>query len=296
MKKFLITALVPLLYFLSLLFSVCPFAPTHGVERAIFSCLPTLTAPSVSEPLTPIRHTPSVLNTAPLQTNLSQTFLSTSTSALNLELPDAPFGSYACILTNDVYFYDTPDVRRGLFLLPKTYYVKLLEYGANVCKVEYLYDDTNTQKLIGYVLTEQLTFVDYIPKRPYLYYVFDVKYQIEDTQRSDSSFLTEVTVSCAYYGDYPIGAETYCYVLRGDTFGYVPKPLSLTYEENNEYADRLVAADTPDPSPSSDADSQTTSSPAQIAILITLCILVPVLAALILKSPKRLSFDPDDDS
>ena len=194
-------------------------------------------------------------------------------------------GSYACVLNNNTYFYSLPDEKRGIFLLPKTYYVKVLDYQPDYCKIEYLYDDSVLEKIIGYARTEQLTFVEYVPKRPSLYYIFDVYYQIGDTQIEDSSFLTQLKVSCVYYGDFYFGGKTYCYVLRGDTFGYIPKPDYVSYEENTEYADYL-AQKTPPPSKEPDENTQK-SSPVQIAILVALCLLVPVIAALILKQPKR---------
>lgn len=193
-------------------------------------------------------------------------------------------GDYACILSDDVFFYANADGRKGLFLLPKSYYVRLLEYRSDYCKVDYQTDDS-AKRLVGYVATEKLTFVDYTPSRPYLYYVFDLHYKIEDTDHVDSTFLTEITVSCVYYGDYVIGSERYCYVLRGEEFGYVPKPASLVYEDNEEYAD-YVASLLPPTEPEADEEEVVTegkSSPAQIAILVAICLLVPILAALVLK-------------
>jgi hypothetical protein len=90
-----------------------------------------------------------------------------------------------------------------------------------------------------------------------------------------------------------LGTTTYCYVLRGDTFGYVPKPENLSYEENTEYADYL-AQQTPKPNEEEKTPTANKSSPAQIAILIALCLLVLVLAALILKQPKH-AFDYEAD-
>ena len=199
--------------------------------------------------------------------------------------------SYACILT-DSFFYSAPDERYGLFLLPKTYYVRVSEYGAEYCKIEYLYDATNTRKITGYAKTDTLTFVDYIPLRPYLYYVFTLKYTIGDTQFEDSSFLTQITTECTYYGDYKIGSKIYCYVLRGDTFGYVPKPETLSFEENTEYADRLSSSNNSQESSSSATSS--TNSPTQIAILVALCLLVPILAAFIVRPPKRPPYESND--
>ena len=223
------------------------------------------------------------INKATAQTQITQTATTFATNR----------GDYACILSDDAFFYSAPDEKRALFLLPKTYYVKILDYQADYCKVEYLYDDLNVRKIIGYAKTNDLTFVDYTPKRPYLYYVFDVRYEIGDTQINDSSFLTEITVTCGYYGDFHLGATTYCYVLRGDTFGYVPKPPSLSYEENYEYAD-YIAQQTPPEPPAQSAAPTDNSSPLQIGILITLCLLVPILTAVILKHPKQ-AYDYETD-
>ena len=204
-------------------------------------------------------------------------------------------GTYACIL-EDAFFYAVPDENSGVFLLPKTYYVRLLEYGNEFCKIEYQADENIAQRVVGYAKTKMLTFVDYAPNRPYLYYTFDVVYQIIDTDVLDPSFLTQVTMTCAYYGDFKVGSKTYCYVLRGSQFGYVPKPATLHYEENTEYAEYLenlqVSAPIPD-----EEHNQTKNpkvSPVQIGILVVLCLLVPFLAALILKPPRRPPYETEE--
>lgn len=200
-------------------------------------------------------------------------------------------GEYACILTDEAYFYPTRDENRGLFLLPKTYFVKVLAIDTDFCRVEYLYDDAYAKKIVGYAKTADLTFVDYEPKRPYLYHLFEVRYTIGDSPIEDDAFLDGITVTCAYYGDYRIGTKTYCYILRGDSFGYIPKPSDLIYEESTEYQDNL----TPEPPVQEPLEEEKeASSPAQIAILVALCLLVPVLAALILKSSKHPVYDPDE--
>jgi len=212
--------------------------------------------------------------------------------------PLAPVaGDYACILSDQVFFYSAANDRRGLFLLPKSYYVRLLEYRSDYCKIEYQTDGGKAQRLIGYARTADLTFVEYVPARPYLYYVFDVSYKIDDAQNTNSSFLTEITMSCVYYGDYLIGSETYCYVLRGEEFGYIPKPHTLSYEENREYADYLASLEAEaQPDAESNASTKTESnSPAQIAILIAICLLVPILAALVMKPPRRPPYESDDE-
>ncbi len=159
--------------------------------------------------------------------------------------------------------------------------------------MEYLYDDAQAKKLVGYAQTQLLTFVEYLPKRPYFYSTFDLSYRIDESFVENSDFLTEITLSCTYYGDYKIGSKTYCYVMRGESFGYVPKPATLTVPENTEYADYLagLAVSKPVETPVESKES----SPAQIAILVALCLLVPVLAAFILKPPRRPPYETDAD-
>ncbi len=204
-------------------------------------------------------------------------------------------GDYACVLRQDAFFYDSPNENRGLFLLPATYYVKLLDYGAEYSRVEYLYDDSQTKKLVGYVKTTHLTFVEYLPKRPYFQYTFEISYKIENGPLHTSDILNELIITCAYYGDYRIGSQTYCYVLRGDSFGYVPKPASLTIPENTEYAEFVASQNASSSQEEESPSAKDSASPAQIAILIALCLLVPVLAALILKPPRRPPYETDPD-
>ena len=100
--------------------------------------------------------------------------------------------------------------------MPESYYVKVLSTDADFCKIEYLYDSDYTQKLTGYAKTNEQTFVDYTPKTPYLTHLFEVRYTLDDGAEENDSFLNQITLTCAYYGDYKIGSKTYCYILRGD--------------------------------------------------------------------------------
>ena len=205
-----------------------------------------------------------------------------------------PADVYACVLYDDAFFYATKDENQGLFVLPKTYFVKVLQTEEEYTKIEYQTDSEHAKKLTGYAKTSKLTTVDYIPKTPYLSLTFDIKYKLDDTSL-DPSFLNELIITCAYYGDYKIGSKTYCYVLRGDDFGYVLKPTALTYAENPEYAERLQSQNTSAPTDDTETPmpTQANTSPAEIAILVALCLLVPVLAGLILKSPRKPPYDDD---
>ena len=196
---------------------------------------------------------------------------------------------YACILNDNAYFYASESEQSGLFILPKTYYVKVLLPSYPYTKVEYLSDGVSTRKLVGYCLTSDLTFVEYTPRMPYLFKTFEVTY----TPSGDLSdpFLNKITVTCAYYGDYTVGSKTYAYVLQGDQFGYVPKPENFFYTENAEYAEHLKE----NPPTDGSAGETGSSSPLQIAILIVLCLLVPILAAAVFRSSKKRPYDFEDE-
>ncbi len=226
-------------------------------------------------------------------------FLSLLLAVCALFKPTALFASatslsspaYACILSDNTYFYESETDRSGLFILPKTYFVKVLESQTDYTKVEYLADGSNTRKIVGYCKTSELTFVDYTPKTPYLYSLFNVTYSIDGVK--GAPFLTEITLSCAYYGNYMIGSETYCYVLQGDHFGYVPLPENFSFPRNEEYYENLL--DDEPSEPTNGKPEEKSSSPAQTAILVLLCVLIPVLAALIVRSPRRPSSYESED-
>ncbi len=202
-------------------------------------------------------------------------------------------GAYACIRSENVYLYSEENDKSGLFLLPYTYYVKVLNSGVKYCYVEYLSDGPNTRRITGYCKTSDLTFVDYIPSRPYLYCSFDVTYYIQDASPSikDDSFLSSITVACAYYGDYKVGSKNYCYVFREGTFGYIPRPADLSYELNEEYEDHHSSGSDQQAGNFGEKESM---PPAQIAILVILCLLVPVVAALILRPPKKPPYESEE--
>ena len=190
---------------------------------------------------------------------------------------------YACIRTDDTYFYASRDDKHGLFLLPESYFVKVLETGADFVYAEYLFDDEYTKKLVGFVKTEKLVFVDFIPKTPYCHRIFEVSYSLENGVSNGSGFLDRITVTCSYYGDYTVGSQKYCYVRRGEEYGYIPKPDTLQIPRNTEYDEWLQSQELPTASPNATPQTQQ-SSPLQITLLVSACLLVPVLAALVLKT------------
>ena len=193
---------------------------------------------------------------------------------------------YACILEDDVYFYKTESHGSGLFTLPKTYYVRVLSVGEPFTKVEYQTDGERTQTLSGYCLTEDLTFVDYTPVNPYLYATFEVIYRAENADHNDE-LLDKLSFTCAYYGDYYIGSKEYAYVLRDGEYTYVPKPSNFKYKENAEYEEWLS-------SNGGTSSANGSGDPIRIGVLAVLCLLVPLLAAILIKKTKPQTYDLDE--
>lgn len=179
--------------------------------------------------------------------------------------------AYACIRSADVYLYEK-ESGGGLFILPYTYYVKILAEGVDYCYVQYQTDTAPYKAVYGYCKTEQLTFVDYTPKTPYLSYVVEATYRLDGADNAfvGDSILSTVTVSYAYYGDYTVGASVYHYVTLNGKTGYLPKQTDISYELNTEYEQRL-----PEAPPSQDvpAATETNIPVASVALFALLCLL-----------------------
>lgn len=212
---------------------------------------------------------------------------STPAECRGSESPSAECGggaSYACILEEDVYFYTTAQDTSGIFILPRTYYVKVLSVGEIYTQVEYLSDSEHTQALRGYCRSEQLTFVDYTPVNPYLYATFSVTYTAEEGWEDDE-LVGKIELNCAYYGSYSIGSKQYAYVLQNGRYVYVPYPADFSYAENPEFSERNSET-------AEEAESE--GNGLRIGILTVLCLLVPILTAIILQSSKRPTYDAPD--
>jgi hypothetical protein len=195
---------------------------------------------------------------------------------------------YACALSDRVYFYSSPSDERGLFCLPYTYYVKILANQGEYCYVQYLTDTPPYQAVYGYCKTADLTFVDYIPSRPYLYYTITATYLLSDFADPliADSVLSSVSLTYVYYGDMFVGSATYCYVSSDGKTGYLPKTMSVTYELNDDYhAPNSVSTDSAD---------ETSNVPSYVIVI--LFVVLPLLAVvLFLFLPKKKVHSDDED-
>lgn len=144
--------------------------------------------------------------------------------------------TYARVTEDGVYFYSATDENAGLFILPRTYFVKITGEAGDYYRVRYLDGYGQGAALEGYCKAGEIQLVDYIPETPYLDYSITVTYRAEGGAPSDS-FLTEYQVSARFYGEFAYGSSTCYYVRIGDAFGYVPATACSVpdYHENTEH-------------------------------------------------------------
>lgn len=192
---------------------------------------------------------------------------------------------YACVL-GTAYFYASDDLKTELFLLPKTYFVKIISLGEPFSKIEY--GGTNDlAPIVGYALTNALTAVSFTPKTPHPNLRFLVRYTVAGYE--NDPFFEPITLHCTYYGTYQVGTKSYAYALVDDSRRYVPLPDDFSYPLNDEYASFTAESNTPtqaEPTPTADFS---------VAIVVFFTLLIPVLSALLLRPSKKPAVEEYDD-
>ncbi len=200
---------------------------------------------------------------------------------------------YAVADAKNVYLYTEPNDNAGLFAIPYTYYVKITALGDPFCCVEYQEELAPYRKIAGYCKKAELTFVDFIPRRPYLKREITVTYTLPNSSPALSDqFLQSVDVTYLFYGTFTVGSAQYCYVYGDGKFGYIPVTEEIEYDLNTDY---LVPA-------SGAADSENESarqslSGVRIFLICLACASVVAIAVFVLrgkKSPTPPREDPSD--
>ncbi len=145
---------------------------------------------------------------------------------------------YAVAADSNVWFYAAESEEDRLFLLPETYYVRVLSEGERFTAVEYLVNDPPYRKVMGYCETEALTFVDFIPARPFLRKEIKVTYDLAGGDAFSDAFpdmFGSIERTFVYYGLRYEGGNRYAYVLYEGTFGYIPLAEEPAYERNDDF-------------------------------------------------------------
>ena len=187
---------------------------------------------------------------------------------------------YAVAASDDVWFYSKPSDDGKLFILPHTYYVYVVEKGKDFCAVEYLENSAPYQKIEGYCKTSALTFVNFVPERPYLHYEIMLTYVIEgDTSELFGSDLRTIKVPAIYYGKkISDSGKLSFYVYANGIFDFIPASAELEYERNTDY---LAAGNPTEPSASVKGESGLSAG--HIVAIVIVCVVAVVVAALLLR-------------
>lgn len=205
---------------------------------------------------------------------------------------------YAVVPDGDVWFYAGETESSRVFLLPRTYYVKVLNTGDPYCRVEYLVDEAPYKKVTGYCKAEDIILVDYIPVRPYLKKQVTLSYSLPASGGGaigDGSF-SSVEKNFVYYGQRYEGAKLYYYVLSDGTFDYIPADAELVFEENTDYLDYLAAQETmgqgtgtPDAPPSGGMNATL------IVVICVACVAAVAIAVFVIKGKKTVQDDQSEE-
>ncbi len=145
---------------------------------------------------------------------------------------------YAVAATSNVWFYSAESEENKLFLIPETYYVRVLNEGEGFTAVEYLVNDGPYRKIMGYCETSALTFVDFIPARPFLRKEITVSYSLPADGGGTDAFedvFGTIERTFVYYGMRYMSGQRYAYVLLDDTFGYIPIEEEPVFEHNDDF-------------------------------------------------------------
>ena len=201
--------------------------------------------------------------------------------------------TYAVADSRDVWFYSARNDESKLFLLPYTYYVRVLEQGTEYSAVEYLVDEAPFRKLTGYCKTDKLTFVDFVPERPYLFREVTLTYSLDDSSSllGSGNFYT-VQRTFVYYGLRYAGSKMFYYVLSDGVFDYVSAREEPEYELNTDYLKPAVSEE-PEPEP----EPARGLTGVQIAMICIGCVALVAVAVFLLRgkpSPaSELEAEPD---
>ncbi len=189
-------------------------------------------------------------------------------AAAAAEETPAPAEVYAVAARGDVWLYAEENEESGLFLLPYTYYVRVTERGEEYSAVVYGEDAAPYRAVKGYCKTEMLTFVDFIPERPFLQLEVTVTYTVPGTSSEmGNGTFDEIERAFHYYGTSYLGTQRYFYVLSDGVFDYIPAARDVNYELNTDYLTE-TAGPAPEEPPASEPAPSAALSGWQIAALV----------------------------
>ena len=186
---------------------------------------------------------------------------------------------YAVVNESDVLFYERADRSTALFVLPYTYFVRILATDGEFLRVQYASAE-------GYCLASDVIAVDFTPVTPYLVRTVDFLYKIDDPGKAGSEEMLTITRTFDYYGHIYENGYLYYYVLADGAFKRIPAERLLDYQLNREY-EQYVAV-------SAEAERETGGlSAAAIVAICVACVAAVSVAVLVARGKRPPAYDPD---
>ncbi|MDE5897272.1 MAG: hypothetical protein K2H43_05635 [Clostridia bacterium] len=198
---------------------------------------------------------------------------------------------YAVAAARDVWFYSEADENKGLFILPYTYYVKVLSEGDPFCYVEYQDASDGYKPLTGYCRRDALTFVDFQPTRPFLKKRITLTYSIDSGSGFGGGAFDSIERTVSFYGTFASGTAPYYYVYGDGEFGYVRATTPVSYDLNTDY---LTPASGDDPEPPTTSANKGING-VEIALVCLLCVAAVIVAFFVIKGKKPPVANRDQD-
>lgn len=189
-------------------------------------------------------------------------------------------GRFAVAAREDVWFYAAEDEESGLFLVPYTYYVRVLREGTLYTAVQYLDDAAPYRAVTGFCKTEMLTFVDFIPERPFLKKEITLTYTLDAENAMGKGAFDKIERTFLYYGTSYAGTARYFYVYSDGVFDYVPAMQDIVYEHNTDYLEPVSGE--PEKPPAESASP----SALQIAAICAAVLVPAAIAFFVLRGKK----------
>lgn len=193
---------------------------------------------------------------------------------------NADDGVYAVAAAQDVWFYAAEREDSKLFLLPYTYYVRVLSRGDVYSSVQYLDDAPPYRAVRGYCRTDSIRPVDFVPERPFLYRTVTLAYTLPVTPALGGGNFSRVERTFCYYGmRYEDGALLFYVHDENGVCDYIPANEPLVYELNTDYLSEEVPA-------AAESGASASPSAAQIVVICIACVAVVGIAVLVLRSKR----------
>ena len=118
-------------------------------------------------------------------------------------------------IQQDCYLYEKEAEDSGIFILPESYYVKILKRGNVFHQVSYLDDSDFATAVYGYVLASTVKIIEnYTPENPYLEHKLTVTFKVSTALYNIAmqNELLEIRLDLPFYGISRVNTKTYNYV------------------------------------------------------------------------------------